>query len=368
MRNHDKDYWEKYYEFWDTQIKDWFKERENNCNSELARSYGQHVRGLVFEDLPEPYYGSPDKGVKAVVLHHNPGISTEGSRRNTGDERQKYFYHIEDDLGWLIRKFRDKCCCSYHKFVENYSCLIPRYRSRTPEVDGQSEKEICGVKWWQGLSKDLVDNEVKWLAQIYGKIPNPDNKPEKADRARLHPLEVFVLEMCPFHSKDFKVNSKFFKTMRSLLMKQVFGPAIRAVRENDLPFAIARGGKFRDLLEAMGLQCEKEWSHADNVIGWPTHENDRVKDGKVVKKKGENINRTYRLYTIKDDAGVSARILLTWYSGAYNPPTDKFKDVEQLIRQYVSDHPITAVAKAVDESRCEILKRHGSQLASADID
>ena len=326
-----KAYWTEYYSFWNDQIKAWFEGRMNNRNSVLENLYGQHVGNLVFDELPEPYYGFPHKGIKAVALHHNPGISREFQR----DECQKYFSHIDDNRGWLIRKFRDKCNCSYQKFVEKYSCFIPKYRSSLPEVDGRVENEICGVRWWQGLVEDAVGNEVKWLGQIYGMELNPDGEP---DEMRLHPLEVFVLELCPFHSEDFNPKRNFFSSMKSFIMKRVFEPVIRAVIENDLPFAVARGSKFKKLFEAIGLQCEKEWSHAGNVMGWPKHLFGR--------KKGENVNRTYRLYRIKDEGGTCARILLTWYSGAYNPPADKFEEVERQIRKYVEENPLTRLGPA----------------------
>lgn len=319
-------YWEEYYSFWNDQIRAWFEDRRNNRNSELANLYEKHVRNLVFDELPEPYYGFPHQGVKAVALHHNPGISRDPQI----DESQKSFSHIEDNRGWLIRKFRDNCDCSYQTFVKGYSCFIPKYRSRSPEVDGQIENEICGVGWWQGLSRTSVGGEVKWLGQIYGRALNPNNA---TDETRLNPLEVFDLELCPFHSLNFDPSNSFFNDMIPFVRRRVFEPAIRAVCENDLPFAVARGGKFKKLFEAIGLQCEKEWSHADNVMGWPKH--------LYGMKMGKNVNRTYRLYRIKDEGGARARILLTWYSGAYDPPTDKFEEVERQIRKYVEENPLT---------------------------
>ena len=321
-------YWKDYYSFWDAQIREWFNGRQENRNSELAERFNRFVRDLVLDDMPEPYYGFPHKGIKAVALHHNPGISKEGSIRNTCDERQKYFSLI-DDGGWLVRKFRDKCDCSYQNFVENYSCLIPGYRSRTPIVDGVEEEEICGVDWWQGLEKSVIGKEVKWLGQIYGMATNPD---DKRDATRLHPLDVFVLELCPFHSEDFKLHrqKKFLLDMNSYIMERVFKPTIRVVRENNLPFAVARGAKFKNFLESMNLQHEKEWSHKDNVEGWPKTKNNNRK----------NTNRTYRLYTIQDDEGEKARLLVTWYQAAYDPPNDGFKQVERLIRDYVQNNPL----------------------------
>lgn len=334
----DMEYWDKYYLFWDTKIKGWFLARKNACHdSDLEKLYRDLVSGLIYDDLPEPYYGFPHCGVKAVELHHNPGISKVGSTRNTGDERQKYYSHIEDGIGWLIRKFRDNCDCSYRKFVERYSCFMPSFRSRNPLVDGERKSEICGVKWWQGLESNSINNEVKWLGQIYGRELNPDDKP---DEVRLHPLEVFALELCPFHSGDFKASSRFADELRCFMIKRVFGPAIRAVHENHLPFAVARGSKFKNFFDAMRAEREMEWSHKDNVEGWPKHDRDGVKNGKVVKKKGTPINRTYRLYKMNACEGLSARFLVTWYSGAYDPPGDKFKDVERHIRNYVAKHPL----------------------------
>lgn len=321
------EYWKEYYAFWDEQIKDWFTCREKNGESKLLGEFSQYVQGLDVDDMPEPYYGLPDKGIKAVVLHHNPGVSEQDSQRNTCDESQKR-YSLIDGAGWLIRKFRDNCGCSYHKFVKDYSCFIPRYRSENPVVDGQGEREICGVKWWQGLQEKTIGGEIKWLGQIYGKNINPDDKP---DRERLHPLEVFALEFCPFHSSDFRVRNEnfFYGNMKGFVVERIFKPAICAVRENNLPFAVARGSKFREFMQAMDLQHEKEWSYTGNISEWPTNEN------------GNMINRTYRLYKIDDGEGKCARVLLTWYSGGYNPPSDKFKEVERQIREYVANNPLT---------------------------
>ena len=324
------EYWKEYYAFWDEQIRDWFTCRERDCESMLLRGFKQYVQGLDVDDMPEPYYGLPDNGMKAVVLHHNPAVSKHDSQRNSCDEKQKRYSHI-DDAGWLIRKFRDKCDCSYREFVEHYSCFIPRYRSENPEVDGKVEKEICGVKWWQGLQKKTIGGEIKWLGQIYGMSINPDDMP---DTERLHPLEVFALEFCPFHSIDFIVRNKksFYSDMKGFVVERIFKPAIRAVRENNLPFAVARGSKFRDFMEGMDLQHEKEWSYTGNISGWPTH--------KKGDKQGNMINRTYRLYKIDDGEGMCARLLLTWYNGGYNPPSNKFEDVERQIRKYVAENPL----------------------------
>ena len=82
-------YWKKYREFWDSFLGEWFKYCEagnpfGDCNCDYGRmtiAYNDFFKSknekakLNLDELPEPYYGFPQNGVKAVILNLNPGMS-----------------------------------------------------------------------------------------------------------------------------------------------------------------------------------------------------------------------------------------------------------------------------------------------------
>jgi len=338
----DENYWEEeYYKFWDKFVKDWFDsgaDPKDEDSREYIRILSDPKYGLNKDELPEPYQGNPKSGVDAVVLHLNPGTQQKGNYgKFSGEslEATKCYSNIDDEgNGWLIRKYRDEAGYSYKKLIneikftytqngeqrstQGLSCLNPDLR--------HSEPEVCGVDWWQGSDPNSVGGTMKWVRQIYG-------------NDQLCPSRVFAPEICPFHSKGFPTNK--FKSLTAFIAEHVIIPTITAVNENKLPFAVALGASYNNVLETLmarkngqiGVEKENDWSYAKSKFSknapcsiWPSD-------------NGKYKTRNYRLYKVLSD-GVKARILVTWTQGNLSAPADHFSDVEKVIRDYVRNNPL----------------------------
>lgn len=347
-----KTYWEQYRDFWDGFIREWYDSCARSIaigdgNSRygygnIARAYNKFFKSknsdarLYLEELPEPYLGTPSKKLKAVMLNLNPGMVPLETEEQ-GVEQQKFFSKKDAYSSGpfvsesQIKKYECQYNKKYSELMQNWSCLIPKYRRK--------DTDLCGVEWWQGKDPLNVGGRMEWLAQIYDKQLDNGNEPkdELEGEALINPLEVFALEICPFHSRqavgtDWQALAK--EPLKGFILERVVYPAIRAVADNNLPFAVAIGAPYRDLFEkVLGIIPEKEWSHKNPVDGWPR----KLKNGNEV-----NINRTYKIYNIHDNEGGKARILVTWSQapGNHPPKTDGFGRVEAVIREYVQTHPL----------------------------
>ncbi len=292
----DETYWRDYYSSWDGFVKNWYQSQINNLRHEqVALDYQSFVNDLNLSELPEPYYGRPDKGVDAVIINLNPGMTDP-------NERAKILSGNGHPDGWLIDAFKS-CNCSYRQYADQWSSLDSRLCNHAPRVPG--------VLWW-------MENRMPWLRQIYQK---PGLQPER----------VFALELCPYHSREFRFRGRRegLNTLGQFITKHVINPAAKAVEENNLKFAVAVGKQpMVSILSQIGARCIKEWSYRDNIEGWPTC--------------GFR-NRTYRLYGVEVPNGQVAYIIVTWAQayglGLPAPEIGEcgFKAVEKQIYNFVDN-------------------------------
>ena len=295
-----KNYWDEYYRFWDEFVGTWWSRSGGKPQDDVSRLY-RDVVDYNSDELPEPYIGDPKAGVDAVFLNLNPGMSAKGKYGEYDGkslENTKCRSKLNKKAGWLIREFRDGANCSYREFVKKWSCLNPDLRGHEPEVSG--------VAWWQGNDPEKVGGRMKWVRQIY-------------DKATLCPSRVFAPEICPFHSKRFPTNR--LGNLSEFVKNRVIIPAARAVIENRLPFAIAVGKSYAEVLSKLGAHLEKTWLCDSSTKGWP-----------VNKKNGKPVNRTYELYTFNIEDVGEARFLVTYAQGRNSAPSNKFASVEASIR------------------------------------
>ena len=293
-----ENYWNEYYQFWNEFVRKWF-ESAANPQDEVSKLY-REVVSFNADELPDPYLGDPKAGVDAVFLNLNPGMSVKGKYgtfKGKNLEATKYYSNIDKPIGWLIREFRD--AASYSKYITKWSCLNPLLRGHEPEV--------CGVDWWQGSDPNIVGGRMKWVRKIYG-------------NDQLCPSRVFAPEICPFHSPSFPTNRLW--NLTGFIREHVIVPAARAVIENGLPFAVAVGKPYAEVLTALGARLEREWSPRTPMKGWPKNQKDNP------------VNRTYGLYSFDIDGVGCARFLVTYAPGGNNPPRADFAPVEATIRQY----------------------------------
>ena len=298
-------YWNKYYQFWDDFVQNWFESRAKP-QDKVSKLY-REVVDFNADELPEPYLGDPQGGVDAVFLNLNPGMSVKGkygTYKGKNLEATKFYSNIGKPTGWLIREFT--AAGTYRRYITKWSCLNPMLRKYDPEV--------CGVEWWQGNDPENVGGRMKWVRQVYG------NK-------HLCPSRVFAPEICPFHSPKFPTNG--LRNLTTFIKDHVIVPASRAVIENELPFAIAVGAPYAKVLSTLGAHLENEWTFTTTVAAWPK------------KKNGEHIHRTYKLYTLNIEDIGCARFLVTYAPGGNIPPRQEFKSVETVIRKYVTRNVAT---------------------------
>ena len=163
---------------------------------------------------------------------------------------------------------------------------------------------MCGVHWWQDPQK----GRMRWVRQIYGKD--------------ICSSRVFAPEICPFHSKKFPTNR--FEQLKDFIKKYVIAPAAIAVIENGLPFAVAAGRSYADVLTAIGAQLKDEWTYKMSIHGWP---------------KTGYWKRTYRLYVLKVMGNAEACFIVTWtnsYGHGLPAPEQEFSFVEKQIHEFVN--------------------------------
>ena len=323
----DQDYWREYERFWDEFVLDWFKEMQSRSNSRtecrnpygdekhISRVFAKLISDLNFDELPEPYLGSPTKIKRfdAVLINLNPGASAHDENANSLDVT-KLYSNFGTDAGRLINEFMNSQSRvgmhTYSQFISQvgqyggWSSLNPRLRGVVPEV--------CGVKWWQGNNpKRIGGKRIPWLRRIY--------------QTNVEPEKIFALELCPYHSVGFGLNNRdgiAKKTLWDFIAERVIKPAATAVVESNLPFALAVGKGVADILDNVGADFVKEWSYKTPIVGWPEN------------SSGELIMRTYRRYVVEAHNGQKADIIVTWLKNnrGIPAPGKEFDGVERLIR------------------------------------
>lgn len=302
--NLNNEYWNGYYHFWDEWCENWFKARGNDkaAITEEQNNVFYNLKdsgNLDLNELPEPYLGKPHKGVDAVFLNLNPGMSAK-------NENSKFYSH-KDDEGWLIKEFI-RCKCKYSDYLTQWSPLTPKLRGLDPEV--------CGVSWWQGNDPDSVGGRMNWVRRIYG-------------NNNICPSRVFALELCPYHSKKWNLDLNDVD-IKDFIINNVFIPAFTAVHENKLPYAIAVGRSIDLLLNDPHVQNELNFHHLSSWTDKRNEENNSSLEWPR-NKDGYSINRTFNLYTF-NLFGSKVNILVTYAPGGNTTPAISFSQIEDDIR------------------------------------
>lgn len=348
----DKDYWEEYYKFWDDFVGRWFNQRKQGFKTPQdkdkdSKAFCHAVKGLVLDELPNPYFGDPKNGVDAVIINLNPGGSEKDKDKKSTDATQFYNNLNDPDKdrgkGWLMWKFVDAAKCSYKRFVGNdsenvnWSQLNPDLRWHKPEV--------CGIKWWQGLLKEGENGDedydgkprkiihsskkrIEWMRRIYN---NP----------WLNPARVFALELCPFHSEQFipDVLKEDMELLR-IIQKRVLEPAVFAASQiSPLPFALAVGKPIADVIDILigrkVINAKEEmtisFENYQLITGFNEDDWPKSWQGKGASRMQLPKKRSYKLYSIKTQSGTESMILVTWADGTFYAPSEEFAPIEDFI-------------------------------------
>jgi hypothetical protein len=197
--------------YWNCFVQKWAKDPEGQFNSE--ENIFKELRHIAFDPLalPEPYFGDPDRN-SAVILNYNPGpVMAE--------------FQLYPSGSFLIK---GKAHEDYHAFAQPFPYLA-EYRSNP------------GGAWWL-RRKEWIDS----LSSHVSHIAQPGQPA----------LIPFALEICPWHSKSFKLRPNDIETLREYMTNYVLGPAEEIAKNSLLPFIISVGKDYQDLFQVLGFTME----------------------------------------------------------------------------------------------------------------
>lgn len=264
--------WNEFYEHYDNLVSNWLSSetREqiicSDCyfQAEKGKKRSDNVK-LSNEELeiPEPYLGDP-ANCSAVIINLNPGMSRKSEARNA------FYKQFANDL-------RAK---KYSEIARTFPHLEP---------------EAIGYKFW--------NQKNRWIQRLC-QLNN-----ETAE------LKPFAVELCPYHSKNW--NGDFItKEVRDFINQWVLKPALAAIKQSLLPFALAIGKPcFTELKTNFGFEEVKILDPEANIYGWPSN------------AKGMNANR---YFAILEKDGL--KVLCTWCKGGTNSaPAESFIEIEKTL-------------------------------------
>ncbi|MBD1397678.1 hypothetical protein H9Q13_10925 [Pontibacter sp. JH31] len=197
--------------YWNYYVQNWAKDPEGQFNSE--ENLFKDLRHIDFDPLalPEPYFGDPDRN-SAVILNYNPGpVMAELQHYPSGS--------------FMLR---GKAHEDYHAFAKPFPYLAD-YRNNP------------GGAWWL-RRKEWVDGLSSHVTHI-----------AKPGQPGLLP---FALEICPWHSKSFKLRPNDIEPLREYMTNYVLGPAEEIAKNSLLPFIISVGKDCQDLFQVLGFTLE----------------------------------------------------------------------------------------------------------------
>lgn len=334
-----KDFWGEYFDYWDQFLKQWADRCEaltrgqdvpypdDGLTTHLAKQFeasGKNNKSrLVYDELPEPYYGNP-KDAKFVLIQFNPGKSSSA-------DWTKFYSKRTDKGAFLIRSFlgdvdkgKTNCNQNYSEFAKHWSSLNATY------PDGVNPSEVCGHDWWYNKSCG------RWIRDFSG-----------VDLSR-----VFVIEACPYHSKD---NPPGVEDMpQEYLLARVIVPA--AVAAENLGYVVCVNKSVIDCISANGGERIARWEGGmfnaglinKCIMNWRNNAG------------GEPIGHKYELWRV----GVGNRVVLFLYVMARQMKYPVNMDsVEDGIRDFINKiNSGCDMQKVVDDQMGKYLCNCGERL------
>lgn len=286
--------WSAYYRYWDDFVRNWL-ENETRPWDDISQAFFD-MGAFDFNEMPDPYFGTPDRGVEAVFLNINPG----GSQTGTGAqnlEASKY-YSLRGNGAWQLDAFVQKYGATYSKYIEEFSCLSDKAKNSIGPG-----REICGASWWLGT--DRREGRLAWLNRFYRNFYKRDIDPNK----------VFAPEFCPFHSRkaSFGVDTLLNAGVPATWFKDhVITPAAEAARAAGIP-VVGVGKVIYKALESLGYKRQDELDWNSGLENWPKN------------KKGMPSERHFYFYEVE-----GVKFLVTWAQGGNNPPGREFANIERF--------------------------------------
>ena len=282
MQNMDID---QYIKYWDCVIDEWLGKK--GCGSNvLKKEKDVWLNGnskVSQEDMPEPYWGYPQKG-SVVILNYNPAGGFNKNRMTTKLCAQ--CSKIPSLINYVFK----------HQYSQIANPFPLIYKSSDDEIN-KSIEGYEGADWWnkkqEWLNSWLIDNNA---------CP-------------------FVMELCAWHSKEWK-DIKYERVIknpqaRMHIQETVVSPLIDAVtRSGNVAFCI--GKQFDTFLTTFGFNEIKNL----NISGI-----------KYINGKGWQPCNKERYYRVYKKDGIY--VINTWSVGSNQSPSKAFFSFEKDLRNFL---------------------------------
>lgn len=276
--------WKNFYDECDQFIRNWHDNPEYCAEESIYLQVSGKKNSFLYEQkdyMPEPFLGNPERErCLAVILNLNPADPMDKFRKGEG-----YVNQIIDD--------------GYSKRAKDWEIF---------------ESGDGGDKWW--TKREL------WLKRVM----------DKKD-ANLKP---FAIDICPWHSKSWgRLN--YENKLVEEIKKNVLVPAFVAVKNSRLPFAIAIGKDYYDVLTLGDGNGNKYLGFTQKERVEAGSYNEEAEDLRVTKwpknKNKKPVNKAFAIFENDNND----RILCIWCpdGGSNQPPQRGFDElVQNFVKKY----------------------------------
>ena len=340
---------EDFIEYWDKVVRQWL---DNNANHKSFTNDAQEQHQIIeainssvgknskywlnTDHMPEPYWGDPKK-CSIVLLDYNPAGGSQPSRHTSIS------------------------CKNCTNMGESFIHYINTYRYSEFALNGPVFRNDCddwftsygGYGWWQ--------EKREWLDHLVE--ANLKNKEEKPNYKL-----PFGMELCGWHSENWKDMSWIKNGCRDIVDKRAIQPLFESLKYSSAQMAVCIGAEFKpSILESFFINNESDFDVTqsqcilsalkDNDIlrekGYRILEteeiNSKPKLGKesknsigvaVKKDKEKETTRYYRVYNVVTE-GENHIILNTFAPGGNRHPAEEWWPFEDILIKAIRDkYPI----------------------------
>lgn len=272
--------------------------------------------------IPEPYWGDPCN-CSIVIVNYNPGGGTgmnQHTYRGIGDS-----YPANTMIQYVNEN--------------KYSQLAKDCPILKDEADLNERSWFCryeGWKWWR--------NKKQWIQHLEESMLQ-----EKDDSQDARVSLPFCIDICAWHSYQWRNKKKVFDNLKDSITKRFVAPLLYAIEKSDCHLAVCIGALYsseffqefiseytvKDLTNDI-YNIYKQLKQSDNVQPPKTKENAQRNKDKSIKvtiiANGKETKRYYRVYNIYNEKeGKNHIILNTFAPGGNHHPAQKFWNFEKKL-------------------------------------
>ena len=314
-----------YFDYCDHLIKTWRESPASLIKEDPFLKRQTEEKGLLtkeyFNTMPEPFLGNP-MCCSIVVINLNPGY-TEKNGTTPGDEEI------------LSRVFAQRL----NSYVQ-YALPFPHL------MDNPYHKS--GGAWWRGRNEYLQN-----VVRTYLRINNAKDAEDYLNKR--HP---FAIELCPWHSKNWsesKISIKNNQEIIDAIKEHTLTPAMNAIQNSLVDFAIAIGQDSFEALYDSGFELKMSWGPDKDIEGRAfknIHVNNccfnNYPQTMKVKNKGkynqEQVGAYYAYvffrFLAREVNGKLFKVLNITKRGSNQPPGPEYRKrgIEEIILRYIQEY------------------------------